>query len=369
VSPVVVNGRFLRATPTGLHRVARALLVAGAEAGLEVEVAAPPGVDDALALRWPMPTAPASTARDAVRSVRSIGRRRGKSSGQAPSAGLQRRLGDQAWEQFVLPRLAGDRRILSLTNTSPLASRHSTVLVHDLAPMVGPQWFTPAMRSYGRVVLAGARHAEQVLTVSAQVATELQDRGVAGDIRVIRQAVDDINAAGPETVATARDRHRLTSYLLMVGWADPRKDVVTALAAHQRALRARRHELVLVGLAHPVFAAVSAPRLPTVRALGYVEDTELAALMTGAAALVYPSRYEGFGRPALEAWRCGTPALVSDLPAIRESTSGRAVYLPPGDVDAWAEAMVAALEGVIATPTPDPWTWQDAGRQLLAAMG
>jgi len=113
---------------------------------------------------------------------------------------------------------------------------------------------------------------------------------------------------------------------------------------------------------------VDLPRLPTVRTVGWVPDTDLAALLTGAAALVYPSQYEGFGRPALEAWRCGTPALVSDLPAIREATRGRALYVPPGDVTAWAEAMEAALAGQVSAPEPDPWTWADAAEQLLAAL-
>jgi glycosyltransferase involved in cell wall biosynthesis len=90
--------------------------------------------------------------------------------------------------------------------------------------------------------------------------------------------------------------------------------------------------------------------------------------MTGAAALVYPSRYEGFGTPPLEAWACGTPALVSDIPVLRESTEGRAVYLPAGDVDAWADAIAAAVRGEIATPAPATRTWADAGRELVAAL-
>lgn len=363
--PVVVNGRFLRATPTGLHRVARSLLTAAIDAGLPVQVAAPPGVTDPLVRQWPLP---ASRPPGADGDGRPPTRRRSPRRPDRGSGGIERRLGDQAWEQFMLPRLAGGHQVLSLTNTSPLAARRSTVLVHDLAPLVGPQWFSGSMRSYGRVVLMGARRAELVLTVSEQVRAELVERGVSAPVRVIRQAVDDVEAADDAAVAEVRARHGLSTYLVMVGWADPRKDVVTAVAAHQRALRRRPHELVLLGLAHPVFADVRPPRLPSVRTLGYVPDAELAALLTGAAALVYPSRYEGFGRPALEAWRCGTPALVSDLPSIREATLDRATYLTPGDVDAWADAMVEALDRRLAVPEPDPWTWSDAARQLMAAL-
>jgi alpha-1,3-rhamnosyl/mannosyltransferase len=103
--------------------------------------------------------------------------------------------------------------------------------------------------------------------------------------------------------------------------------------------------------------------------LGYVDDAALPPLMTGAAALVYPSLYEGFGLPPLEAVACGTPALVSDLPAVREATAGSAVLLPVGDVDVWAEAMRMALGGAIVPGTPPSWTWDEAGRALVAVIG
>ena len=101
---------------------------------------------------------------------------------------------------------------------------------------------------------------------------------------------------------------------------------------------------------------------------GHVTDEELLALLTGAAALLYPSKYEGFGLPPLEAWACGTPALVSDLPVLRESTEDRATFLPLGDPDAWADAVRRALAGEVAVPQMPRWTWQDAGQQLLEAL-
>lgn len=332
--PYVVNGRFLRARPTGVHRVARSLLAAAREQGFDPPVLRPGGP-----------------------------------AGEATGAGRVRRMSDQFWEQVVLPARARDARVLSLTNTGPVAARHGVVMIHDLAPLVGPHWFVDSMELYSRVVLAAGRRAERVLTVSQQVADELRERGVGAPISVIRQAVNEIEAATPEQVSAVCDRMRIRPpYLLLIGWADPRKDAVTAVTAHQRLVRSRPHTLVLAGLRHPVFAPVEVPDLPSVRTLDWVPDTDLAALLTGAEALVYPSRYEGFGRPALEAWRCGTPALVSDLPAMREATRDGAVFVPPGDVTAWADAMAAALDGQVAAPAPDPWTWADAARQLLAAL-
>jgi glycosyltransferase involved in cell wall biosynthesis len=321
---VVVNGRFLGATPTGLHRTARSLLDAAVDGGLDAEVAEPGG-----------------------------------------------RVPGHVWEQAVLPRVAGGRVVLSLANTGPLAARRSMVVVHDLAPLVGPHWFRPAMAAYGRAVLATAKRADAVATVSHQVAGELADAGVRAPITVVRPAVDPgfarppaADVAGP----VARPGRADLPYLLVVGWADPRKDAVTAALAHRIAAADRPHRLVLAGLPHRNFATVEVPPAPSIRMLGYLPEDDLRCLLAGAAALVYPSRYEGFGLPPLEAWACGTPAIVGDTPALRESTEGRATYVAPGDVTALADAMVAALDGDLAVPAPPAWTWTDAAEQLLAAM-
>ena len=335
---IVVNGRFLRATPTGLHRVGRSLLDAAVASGLDAEVLAPPGVADA-------------------RVTRSL---------PGPSGGV----GDHLWEQVALPRAAADRPLLSLANTSPVFARRGFVVVHDLAPLVGPQWFTPRFRWYGRLVLAAARRAEGVITVSEVVADELRSRGMHGQITVVPNAVDDdVQPVDEATVEATLDRLSVRRpYVLFVGWADPRKDVATAVAAHRLAAKTQPHRLVLTGLAHRNFAPVVVPDLDTVLRLGYVPDVELRALLTGAAALVYPSRYEGFGTPPLEAWACGTPALVSDIPVLRESTRGKAVYLPPGDIAAWADAIASAVRGEIIAPQRVSRSWADAGAELVAAL-
>ena len=335
---VVVNGRFLRSTPTGLHRVGRSLLDAARTAGLDAEVLAPPGVDD-------------------PRVDRHVAAPRGE-------------IGDHLWEQVVLPYAARDRIVLSLANTAPVAARRGVVLVHDLAPLAGPQWFAPRMRGYGRLVLTAARRAEAVVTVSAVVAAELRARRVTAPITVVHNAIDDdLWPATADEVDAVLDRlHVRPPYVLVVGWADPRKDVATALAAHRLATRTAPHRLVLTGLAHRNFAPVMVPDVDTVLRPGYVSDDDLRALLTGAAALVYPSRYEGFGIPPLQAWACGTPALVSDLPVLRESTEGRAVYLPAGDVGAWADAIVAAVRGEVGVPARPVRTWADAGRELVDVL-
>ncbi|HVW81453.1 MAG TPA: glycosyltransferase family 1 protein [Mycobacteriales bacterium] len=335
---LVVDGRFLAARPTGLHRVARGFLVAAREAGVEFEVWTPGETDDPLAGRaLPVPNG---------------------------------RLGGRLWEQVVLPAAARARTIWSLTNTAPLA-RPGIVVVHDLAAVVGPEWFADSMRLYARTVLAGARRAQQVITVSAAVADELAAYGVDRDrVTVVSPAVDPrFRPAAPADVAQLQAKLGLADdYAVMVGWADPRKDAATAVAAHQLVVEDVPHDLVLVGAGHPTFAAVRLPPAPRVRTLGHTSDDDLVTLLTGARVLLYPSRYEGFGLPPLEAMACGTPAVVSDIPALRESTAGTATVVAPGDVTAWAEALRDGLAGRLSPATPPTRSWQDVGQQLAAAL-
>jgi glycosyltransferase involved in cell wall biosynthesis len=336
---VIVNGRFLRARPVGLHRAARSLLDAAVAAGLETEVLAPPGVEDPRVDRWPW----------------------------AP----QGRFADHLWEQVRLPMSAGRLTVLSLANTAPLCARHGIVVVHDLAPLIGPQWFTPSVRAYGRLVLMGARRAQRVLTVSEAAASDLAAHGVSRDrIRVVRPAVDPLFAPASERAVTElRERLGLDRpYALVVGWADPRKDATTAVAAHLAVVGDVPHDLVLCGREHVTFAAVQVPDVPSVKKPGYLSDTDMRALLTGAAVLLYPSLHEGFGLPPLEAWACGTPAIVSDIPVLREATGGMATMAPPGNVVAWSRALRQALTDGLPVPRPADRTWSDAGRELLAAM-
>lgn len=331
----VVNGRFLSQRPGGLQRAARSLLAGLRDAGVPLEVVAP---------------APDPLADRVLR---------------APAG----RGGGQVWEQALLPAAARGRRLLSLANTGPLLAGAATLVVHDLAPLVGPEWFRPSMRVYGRLVLAAARRADLVVTGTRVVRDELLARGVRADrLAVVPPAVDPLfHPAAAADVDAVRRRLGLDGpFLLLPGWADPRKDVVTAVRA---SLRVRTpHRLVLVGGGRGVFAPVRLPDSDRVVVAGHVSDTELRALLTSAAALVYPSRYEGFGLPPLEAWACGTPALVSDLPVLRESTAGRAVYVPVGDVVAWSEAMGAAFESPLAVPAASERTWRDAASELAALL-
>jgi glycosyltransferase involved in cell wall biosynthesis len=157
---------------------------------------------------------------------------------------------------------------------------------------------------------------------------------------------------GPAEIAGARKRYGLPAdYLLWVGGLqtpDPRKRVA-ALAKTPREL-----PLVLVGATKPW-----AHELPDVTLTERVSDDELAAIYSGARALVFPSDDEGFGLPTVEALACGTPVVATDIPVLREVLGDRATFVEAGDLEGLLAAGVAARR---PAPAPPPWTWTDAAR-------
>ncbi|MBA2413477.1 MAG: glycosyltransferase family 4 protein [Burkholderiaceae bacterium] len=144
-------------------------------------------------------------------------------------------------------------------------------------------------------------------------------------------------------------QHR--SYFLVVGTLEPRKNVETAVRAHASLPEAVRRQvpLVLVGmrgwLTSRLESELKAPvERAEVRPLGFVTDDELADLYSAATALVYPSLYEGFGLPPLEAMACGTPVIVSNVSSLPEVGGSAAVMHDPMDTDALKAAMKRLIE-------------------------
>jgi glycosyltransferase involved in cell wall biosynthesis len=129
---------------------------------------------------------------------------------------------------------------------------------------------------------------------------------------------------------------------------DPSKQI-GELAATPREL-----PLVLVGSTRPW-----AHELPNVTLTGHVCDEHLAAIYSGAHALVLPSEDEGFGLPSVEALACGTPVVACEVPALREVLDERATFVPKGDLRALVVAAEAAKR---PAPPPPAWSWQDAAR-------
>jgi glycosyltransferase involved in cell wall biosynthesis len=253
------------------------------------------------------------------------------------------RPGRPLWEQLVLPILAGRRRVLSLANTAPLTARHA-VLVHDLAFLAHPEWYRPSFRlAYGAATVRAALSSPRVLVPSSFTAGELVSRlGVEpARITVVRPGIDDgFTPPADGEIERVRSVYRLPPvFLVAVGSIDPRKglDVAARVAARVGL------DLVVIGAPARSFEGGAVP--PGTRHLGRVPDGDLPGIYAAARALLYPSRYEGFGLPPLEAMACGTPVVASDIPALRETLTAGAALVPPDAEDAWVEAATAVVGG------------------------
>jgi glycosyltransferase involved in cell wall biosynthesis len=258
------------------------------------------------------------------------------------------------WMQLVLPRILKRLRpdVVHYTNyLAPVWGRVPYVVsVHDMSVELMPSFHTLKKRLLtSRLVPLVARRAGLVLTPSENTRRDvIRLLGLdPGRVRVVPYAP----APAFRPVTAGRDRLRtlgLTGpYFLYVGTLEPRKNLARALRAFARiAPSLPHHRFVIVGqrgwMYEDVLEEVSGDGLRgRVDLLGYVAEADLPALYSHAAAFVYPSLYEGFGLPVVEAMACGTPVLTSRSSSLAEIAEGSAVLADPLDEAALAEGLMA----------------------------
>ena len=272
---------------------------------------------------------------------------------------LPARLARAGWSRSSLPRaewFLGDTDVVHGPNfVVPPASRAATVVtVHDLTAVRFPELCTPDVLAYPELLQRAVRRGAWIHTVSHSVADEVHDLLEIPRDRIVAipngPTLLPPESAGRRT--TAADGRRLAGadrYLLFVGTVEPRKDLPGLVEAFDSI--AGEHpdvRLVLAGAdgwgTSQLAAALGRARARhRVTRLGYVDDEARAALLRGAAALVFPSLYEGFGLPVLEAMTAGTAVVATDTAATREVAGDAALLVGVRDVDALAGALVTVL--------------------------
>jgi len=260
-----------------------------------------------------------------------------------------------AWEQALQPLAlarAGADLVHAPVNVGPvLRSCPLVVTVHDLSFLLYPETFRPAQRLYQSTLARWtARHAERVITVSESTRADVVRLfGVPeGRIVVVHNGVDEAFRPYPPGVVEAfrREKALPERFLLCVATLEPRKNIVRLLEALARVPGAP--PLVLCGgkgwYYDTIFAAIERLGLNgRVQMPGYIPAAELPLWYNAASWFIYPSLYEGFGLPALQALACGTPAIVSQASALPEVVGDAALLLDPLDVEAMAGALAHAL--------------------------
>jgi glycosyltransferase involved in cell wall biosynthesis len=281
---------------------------------------------------------------------------------------LGRRALAAAWARGLGPVPRGELLHAPTPLMPPRRSRPVVVTVHDAVPWTHPETLTPhGVRWHRRMVGLAVRHADAITVPSAVVAAQLATvfpELDADRLHVLGAGVAPELLAEPDADRTAETRERLRlpqEYLVTVATLEPRKGLdvlIQALAT----LGSDAPTLVVVGqpgwggVDLRATAAQAGLRPDLLQPVGRVSDADLGVVLRGAAALIAPSRAEGFGLPLAEAMALGVPVVCSDLPVFAEVAGEAALAVPVGD----AEALASAIEVIGA----------DAGlRDRLAGEG
>ena len=263
------------------------------------------------------------------------------------------------WEQVAGPvalRRAGVDLVHGPVNVMPLLDGlPGVVTVHDLAFRIYPEQYPRAKQRYLDLLTGlSVRRAARVITVS-----ESTRRDVLRFYRVDPERVVTVPNGVDPSLAPVTDRERLAAFrkehglpddfILFVGTLQPRKNLVGLLRAYARMGARVDAPLVVAGgkgwMYEPVFNEVRALGVEDrVIFAGYADPEDLALWYSAATVFVYPSLYEGFGLPVLEAMACGTPVITSDTSSLPEVAGDAALLVNPRDVDAMAAA-IARLMG------------------------
>ncbi|RAQ84917.1 glycosyltransferase family 4 protein [Burkholderia pseudomallei] len=294
------------------------------------------------------------------------------------------RLRGALWEQLALPFATRGQTLVSLCNIGPLFKRNQVVMIHDVAVLDFPQGYSLKFRLWYRFAFwMLKRRARHILTVSHFSKERIVARlGVAPtDVSTIVSGVDHFGRIEGDPSVLDRLGLAYDGYVLIVGSLAPGKNLARTLEAIARLERMRPElRFVIAGGSNVRIFGASAlgerASAGNVTWAGYVSDGELKALYENAGCFVFPSLYEGFGLPPLEAMYCGCPVIVSREASLPEACGDAALYCDAHDAVDIA-ATIAQLMGDAelrrelrekGRARASRYRWDAAAKQLIGVL-
>lgn len=273
------------------------------------------------------------------------------------------------WEQFELPLYTHDGFLINFCNCAPLLKRNQTVTIHDAAVVAMPDTFSWCFRTWYKLMFKIlGKTLDHIFTVSNFSKKELHryfDIPLK-KISVTYNGIDHIKRIVPNNDVIDKFDIRNKKYAFAVSSLNPSKNFKLILDV------ARKMPDILFVIAggtnSKVFNSIGIDTPPNVEFIGYVTDEELIALYQHASVFLYPSIYEGFGIPPLEAMSCGCPVIVSDIEVFHEIYKDSAKYCEVNLVTAWKEkinCIINNTDNVIYKKDIKKYTWEVQARSYI----
>lgn len=347
---IIVNGRFLSQPVTGVQRYAHellrsldSLLSAGELEPVPITVIVPPDAN-------PLPSY-------SFLRIRQIGHLRG-----------------QLWEQFDLPRFAPNSLLFTPCGGAPVVHRHHVITIHDAGPFSTPHAYKVFYRNYYKALQKYlARTALHVITVS-----NFSKRDLVKYLDIPDSNISITYLSGEHILRYQADNSILTkhglekgNYVLGVSSRNPNKNFAGLVRA--AALLPSNVQIAIAGGGNADIFGKAHLSTGRIKELGFVDDSELRSLYENAACFVFPSFYEGFGMPPLEALMLCCPVVVSNAASLPEIFGEAAIYCNPHS----PEDIAAQVYSVLRNDRPGSrnameqasrFTWERCAKETWSVL-
>lgn len=280
------------------------------------------------------------------------------------------------WEQIELPCFSMKGSLINLCNVAPMFKRNQLVVIHDVSVFNQNDDFSFLFRTWYKLIFQlETRLSKGIITVSKFSKDEILKYISINNEKVHVYLEGSEHIKNRSADYSIIEKHSLGTrpYILAVGSMDPRKNFKNLVQAFEN-LGDINADIVIAGGTNPrVFKNKSISFSSNVKYLGYVSDNQLKALYEKAYCFVYPSFYEGFGLPPLEAMSVGCPVIVSNVASLPEVCGSNAIYCDPNDVNDIAEKIAYIVENpeirekykIKAIEHSSNFTWKESALGIM----